>query len=195
MSDMVERCPEMLKNASEQISGMAGLVETYPELLKMACDPSPLPRANWKHVVGALKSKASCILRSREYHPAYTFRYDLHPIVPTDDSLAFFLAGMTKILHALPRWLAQPVGCDLNHDADQPLKSDNSNSDGNALIQDLNTLQLSETSVSELLSGANEGRYSNSVLKDIETAVEGMAFVYTMPDVTTGIKPRVLRTR
>ena len=182
-------------DASKQISHMADLIERFPELLKMACDPSPTPRANWRHVSNGLKARAARVLRTEIYYPHYLFRYDFHPIVPSDDSLALFVKGLTKILPLLPIELAQSVCHGLRYSKDQPLETQRSDETSNELLREFGSMGLKESSLSELCSNFSPGIDSTKLLQDIQTAVEGMAFVYTLPDRVSEMKSRVLKTR
>ena len=180
---------------AQQMACMAELVEEYPELLKKSSDPSPEPRLNWKHLVNSLKRNA---LRPSLYaqgkihqhgvdqgcfHGAQFFSDDIFPLVPSDKSLALFVVGISKILPFLPRELAEIVA---------PDRSSESKKDS---TQNSSSVRLFATPFSKLCLRVDEGVYPPNVLKDIRTAVNGMAFVHTKPDSDTGIKPRVLRTR
>lgn len=194
MSDNVRNF-RRVDGASEQISHMADLIEKYPELLRMACDPSPMPRANWKHVSNGLKARAARALRSRRYYPSYLFHYDFLPIVPSDDSLALFVTGLTKILHLLPIEVVQSVCHGLGYTVGRPLETQNSDETSNKLLREFSSMRLKESSLSELCSNLGKGLDSKKLLQDIQTAVEGMAFVHTLPDRASGMKSHVLRTR
>ena len=197
MKDLAKRRWGLLMSVSKQLSRMADLVETYPELLKMACDPLPVPRANWKHVVGGLRARASRVDPSKEGHLdcAYLFRYDLFQFVPSDESLKLFVAGIVKMLQGLPAEFLQVLGCGLHRGASQTTTYDNDDNRSYPLVQNFSFMGLSDTPFSKICLEADGNLDPIIVLNDMRTAVEGMAFVHTLADKYTDIKPRVLRTR
>ena len=186
---------------AEQMACMADLVEEYPELLKEASDYSSEPRPNWKHLVSNLRARAyrptKCTRMEKYSHPnvhecshgAYLFRYDLFPLVPSDKSLALFVLGMTKILPALPAELVEVMGPYLCRDSNRPSLPTDDPSHKSSSVRQVNE------PFAKLCLSTDKGLYPPNMLKDIKIAVEGIAFVHTLPDGDTGIKPTILRTR
>lgn len=177
----------------EQLSSMADLIEEYPEILKKASDPHPEPRPNWKHTVKYLRNLASKSNRDERQFgtwpyqkpdacPAF-FRSHVFPLVPSDKSLTIFVIGVTKLLPFLPTWFAGIM--------DPSIRNDHTYYPSHAV----SSLRLFRSNFAELCFRVDKSLYPYSVLKDIETAVVGMALVHTLPDTSTGSLPVVLRTK
>ncbi len=178
----------------KQLVAMANLIRKYPEILKRAYDPHPEPRPNSKHTVNYLKGLASEFdkdIRKRYKWTPYVkanvcpsfFRSDIFPLVPSDKSLALFVTGVINLLPVLPRWLAEIVSPSVDGDLTQHLPQTSS------------SVRLFATPFAKVCLRVDESLYPYNILKDIKTAVEGMALVHILPGEHIEYKPRVLRTR
>ena len=181
----------------EQFALMADLIETYPEILKRASDPQPNPSPNWRHVMKLLTNHSSRVQnhlprRWTTYsHPAsqgpFLFRFDMLPIVPSDKSLALFVAGVAKVLPLLPKELAEIIAPEVLKDVPcRPELVPNASS----------STRLFATPFARFCLEIDNSLYPPTILQDIKTAVKGMAYVYLSPHgAATEPQPKVLRTR
>lgn len=188
---------------SAQIAKTANIFESFPASMKKMSDPSPLARPNSNHIVSSLRSYSNVFAMKDKYpnkRPRtsgnHLFRFDLFPVVPIDAWLRLFVDTLEK--HPLPSHQiiehAYPV---TSHCFEVLAESPEQNEDTEAhLFQAVQSLSITDTSCVEAQPTAvRQLSYPPDIIENIETAIAGMAYVYTLPDKSRGWYPKVLRTK
>lgn len=188
---------------SAQIDQTADIFECFPAGMKKTSDPSPLARPNSNHIVSNLRSYSNVFARKDKYPKIrpwrsgnHLFQFDIFPIVPVDAWLRLFVDTLKK--HPLPSHQiikhADPASSDLlEGSAASPEQIEDPEAH---LSQAVQSLSITSTSCVEAQPTAvMQLSYPPHIVKNIETAIAGMAYVYTLPDKSTGWHPKVLRTK
>ena len=188
---------------SAQIAKTANIFESFPTSMKKTSDPSPLARPNSNHIVSNLRSYSDVFARRDEYPKKrprtsgnHLFRFDLFPIVPVDAWLRLFVDTLKR--HPLPSHQiikhAYPASSEFSEvSAEYPEQNENPEA---YLSQAVQSLSITSTSCIEVQPTAvKKLNYPPHIIENIEIAIAGMAYVYTLPDKSTGWHPKVLRTK
>ena len=188
---------------SAQIAKTANIFESFPAGMKKTSDPSPLARPNSNHIVSKLRSYSKVFTRKDrcpESRPRgsghHLFRFDLFPIVPVDAWLRLFVDTLKR--HPIPsHQIIKHANPAISNLFEVLAESPERNEDPEAhLSQAMQSLSITSTSCVEAQPTAvRELDYPPRIIRNIETAIAGMAYVYTLPDKSTGWHPKVLRTK
>ena len=190
---------------SAQLAQIANIFECFPASMKKTSDPSPLARPNSNHIVSNLRSYSNVFAkkdRCPKKRPLgsgnHLFRFDLFPVVPADAWLRLFVDTLRR--HPIPSQQvikhADPASSDFSQVmAESPENSEDTESH---LSQAVQSLSITSTScVEEQTTADRQLSYPPHIIENIETAITGMAYVYTLrdPAKSKAWYPKVLRTK
>jgi hypothetical protein len=146
----------------QELTLVADLMATYPDqlIVKKSTDPAQAARQNLKHIEFGFRKRATRTLQNRQIKPLYLpKRCDYRPgvdnieLIPYDRHLRFFLDVLKE----------HPVG-------NEAAKKDE-------LEKAMSTVAIA----SNFATGTQNHKYPSTILTDIQTVLDGLAFVYTGP--------------
>ncbi|KAL9633874.1 MAG: hypothetical protein Q9164_004437, partial [Protoblastenia rupestris] len=161
----------------QQIQRFTQIFAEHPDMVKRASDPGLEARPNSRHIIAIMQHRVGkyhqdVVKRRAKKRSNYLFRNDIFPIVPLDALLQLFVDTLCK------------------HSVEARLENDQT--DGVATM-------LEGLSVDGPPDKNTDGTVifcPPSILADIKTVIEGMAYVYTLDrDESTHRFPKILRTK
>ncbi len=181
--NLTSRARTMKLQKFKQVMKTIDIYQRWSSCVKKASDPAQeRAHSNPQHLKSVLRHYATtlCVRPTKKKKRArwagdHLFRHGLLPLVPFDASLRLFIRTLWKY----PFLNAHITGA----------RGDNPLFDAFNLL-DINSKDVEIDDAAKLYTV-----YPPHIVKDIHTAIKGMAYVYTLPDVKTGHRATVLRTK